>query len=137
MKRVSRTTQLNFIFSIVAVLIATLAGQSARAQSPGKIKNIVLVHGAFADGSGFMYASQGPIAARCFADKITTAAFRTKPSFAIVSTEDKAINPDIERNMYKRAGMKVTEIKASHVAFISQPVKVAAVITEAATTAGH
>jgi len=80
----------------------------------------------------FMYASQGPIYGRCFTDTVTAAAFRTKPAFAIVSTEDKAINPDIERNMYKRAGMKVTEIKASHVVFISQPEKVAEVIVAAA-----
>lgn len=82
----------------------------------------------------FMYASQGPIFGRCFTDKVTTAAFRTKPSFAIVATQDKSINPDIERNMYKRAGMKVTEIHGSHVVFISQPAKVAAVIMRAAST---
>lgn len=86
------------------------------------------------DLADFMYASQGPIFGRSFTDKITTAAFRTKPSFAIVATQDKAINPDIERNMYKRAGMKVTEIKASHVVFISQPAKVAEVINNAALT---
>ena len=42
--------------------------------------------------------------------------------------EDKAINPDIERNMYRRAGAKMTEIKGSHVIFISQPAGVANVI---------
>lgn len=82
----------------------------------------------------FMYASQGPIFGNSFTDKVTKAAFRTKPSFAIVATQDKAINPDIERNMYKRANMNVTEIKASHVVFISQPVKVSEVINNAALT---
>lgn len=82
----------------------------------------------------FMYASQGPIAGQCFADKISTAAFRTKPSYGIVATEDKAINPDIERNMYKRADFKITEIKGSHTVFISQPAKVANVIITAATS---
>jgi pimeloyl-ACP methyl ester carboxylesterase len=85
----------------------------------------------------FMYASQGPIAAQGFVAPITQAAWKTKPSFAIVATEDKAINPDIERNMYKRAGSKVTEIKASHVVFISHPDAVAKVIIEAATKAGE
>ena len=88
------------------------------------------------DVADFMYASQGPIFGRSFTDKITTAAFRTKPSWGIVSTDDKAINPDIERNMYKRAGMKITEIKASHVVFISHPDKVAAVIVAASNGAG-
>jgi pimeloyl-ACP methyl ester carboxylesterase len=82
----------------------------------------------------FMYASQGPIAAQCFVDKVETAAFRSKPSYAIVATEDKAINPDIERNMYKRANMKISEIKGSHAVFISQPAKVANVIIAAATS---
>lgn len=80
----------------------------------------------------FMYASQGPIAAQGFVAPITEAAWKTKPSYGIVATEDKAINPDIERNMYKRAGAKVTEIKGSHVIFISHPDAVAKVIIEAA-----
>jgi len=81
----------------------------------------------------FMYASQGPIFGNSFTDKVTTAAFKSKPSYAIVATQDKSINPDIERNMYKRAGMKVTEVKGSHVVFISQPAKVAEVINNAAS----
>jgi len=85
--------------------------------------------------AAFMYASQGPIFGRCFTDKITTAAWKTKPSYGIVATEDKAINPDIERNMYKRANFKVTEVKGSHTIFISQPAKIAAVIVTAATSA--
>ncbi|MDN3550670.1 alpha/beta hydrolase [Mucilaginibacter aquaedulcis] len=85
----------------------------------------------------FMYASQGPIAAQGFVAPITQAAWKTKPSYAVVATEDKAINPDIERNMYKRAGSKVTEIKSSHVVFISHPDAVAKVIIEAATKAGE
>jgi pimeloyl-ACP methyl ester carboxylesterase len=80
----------------------------------------------------FMYASQGAFYAKGFGTNITEAAWRHKPAFGIVATEDKAINPDIERNMYKRSNTKVTEIKGSHVVFISQPAKVAAVIIEAA-----
>ena len=85
--------------------------------------------------AAFMYASQGPIFARCFTDKVTTAAFRTKPSYAIVATEDKAINPIIERNMYKRAGMKIIEVKSSHVVFLSNPDKVANFIVTATSNA--
>jgi len=95
-------------------------------------------HAGFAADSGkdlaaFMYASQGPIFGRCFTDKITTAAWKTKPAYGIVATDDKSINPDIERNMYKRGNFKVTEVKGSHTIFISQPAKVAAVIVTAAT----
>lgn len=82
----------------------------------------------------FMYAAQGEFYAKAFATPVTNAAWRTKPSFGIVATEDKAIVPDIQRNMYKRSNTKITEIKASHVVFISQPKKVADVIIEAANT---
>ncbi|MEI9910639.1 MAG: alpha/beta hydrolase [Bacteroidota bacterium] len=80
----------------------------------------------------FMYASQQPIFVNCFTAKISEAAWKLKPSYGIVATEDKAIVPDIERNMYKRSGTKITEIKGSHVVFISHPDAVANVIIEAA-----
>lgn len=79
----------------------------------------------------FMYASQGTFYANAFGTPVSNAAWRTKPTFAIVATDDKAIVPQIQRNMYKRSNSKVTEIKGSHVVFISQPAKVAAVIIDA------
>lgn len=82
--------------------------------------------------SAFMYASQGAFYAKCFVSPVTDAAWRTKPSFGIVATDDKSINPEIQRNMYKRSNTKVTEIKGSHAVYVSQPEKVAAVIVRAA-----
>ena len=79
----------------------------------------------------FMNASQQPIVAQCFATPVTEAAWKNKPSYGIVATDDKTVNPDIERNMYKRAKDKVTEIKSSHVVFISHPEEVAQVIINA------
>ena len=79
----------------------------------------------------FMNASQQPIVGACFGTPVTDAAWKDKPSYGIVATEDKAINPDTERNMYKRAHTKITEIKGSHAVFISQPEAVAAVIIKA------
>lgn len=84
--------------------------------------------------AGFMSDSQVPIFASCFGAPVTEVAWKTKPSYAIVATEDKALNPDIERNMYKRAGAKVTELKGSHVVFISQANAVANVIISAANS---
>jgi pimeloyl-ACP methyl ester carboxylesterase len=84
------------------------------------------------DLADFMYASQGAFHAKGFVTPLTKAAWKTKPSYGIVATEDKAIVPDVQRNMYKRAGAKITEIKGSHVVFISQPEAVAKVIIEAA-----
>jgi pimeloyl-ACP methyl ester carboxylesterase len=80
----------------------------------------------------FMFASQGAFYGSAFATNISNAAWRNKPTFGIVATEDKAILPDIQRNMYQRSNTRVTEIKGSHVVFMSQPAKVAAVIVEAA-----
>lgn len=51
---------------------------------------------------------------------------------SIVAMQDKAINPDLERSMSKRAGSKVTEIAASHVVYMSHAAEVAAVIEQAA-----
>jgi len=85
--------------------------------------------------SSFMADAQAPIALKSFVSPLTQAAWKTKPSFAIVASEDKSINPDLERTMYKRSGAAVTEIKASHAVYISQPKAVAAVIEKAAETA--
>ena len=79
----------------------------------------------------FMNASQQPIVGACFGTPVTEAAWKDKPSYGIVATEDKAINPDIERNMYKRAHTKITEVKGSHAIFISNPEAVAQVIINA------
>ncbi|SDG66276.1 alpha/beta hydrolase [Mucilaginibacter sp. P19] len=94
-------------------------------------------HGGFAGDlskaeADFMFASQGPTSVQCFVTPVAEAAWKTKPSYAIVATEDKSIVPDVERTMYKRAGAKVTEVKGSHVIFISQPEAVAKVIIDAA-----
>ncbi|WP_291911999.1 alpha/beta hydrolase [Chitinophaga sp. CB10] len=79
----------------------------------------------------FMAASQTPIYAACFATPVTHAAWKTKPSYAVLSTEDHALSPWVQRKMYERAGDKVTAIKASHAVFISQPEAVAKVIIAA------
>ena len=83
-----------------------------------------------------MFASQAPVAVKAFLTPLTQAAWKTKPSYAIVATEDKSINPIIERNMYKRAGSIVTEVKGSHALFIAKAKAVAGVIEAAAKAAG-
>lgn len=85
--------------------------------------------------SDFMYASQVPIALKCFTEKITVAAWTSKPSYTIIPTEDQNINPILERSCAKRAGSKVTEIKASHTVYMSHAKEVADVIEAAATAA--
>ena len=79
----------------------------------------------------FMYASQGAFAAKCFITPLTEIAWREKPAFGIVATEDKSIRPEIERKMYERSNTKFTEIRGSHAVYVSQPEAVAKVIMEA------
>lgn len=79
----------------------------------------------------FMFASHAPILGESFVTKVNMAAWQSKPSFAIVAKEDKSINPDLERRMYKRAGSTVVELSGSHVLFITQAKSVAAVIETA------
>ncbi|NQX40804.1 Pimeloyl-ACP methyl ester carboxylesterase [Pedobacter steynii] len=80
----------------------------------------------------FMYASQGAFYAKGFITPVTHAAWRDKPAYGLIATEDKSIAPEIQHAMYKRSNTKVTEVKGSHVIFMSQPEKVASVIIEAA-----
>lgn len=80
----------------------------------------------------FMAASQVPATA-LFGGTVWAAAWHKKPTYAVVSTEDRALSPALQRWMYQRAGSKVTEIKASHLVYISQPEAVAKVIEDAAS----
>ncbi len=79
-----------------------------------------------------LYAVQEPFHKALLAGKTTNAAWRSKPSFYAVSTEDRTINPDLERFMAKRMGAKTIEVKASHLALISHPEEIAGLILEAA-----
>jgi pimeloyl-ACP methyl ester carboxylesterase len=81
----------------------------------------------------FLAASQVPFYAKGFITPISDAAWKYKPVYAVIATEDKSINPVIQRHMYKRSNSHVTEVKASHAVYISQPERVAEVIIKAAT----
>lgn len=79
-----------------------------------------------------LYAVQEPFRKPLLAGKVTRAAWRSKPSFYAVSTEDRTINPDLQRFMAKRMGAKTIELTASHLSLISRPDEVSALILEAA-----
>jgi pimeloyl-ACP methyl ester carboxylesterase len=103
-----------FLFLDPAVYAADFAGDLPKAQGE------------------FLALSQMPVAAKAFGTPITQPAWKSKPTFGIVSTQDRMISPDLERMMYKRAKAHITEIKASHAVFLSEPRAVAKVIEEAA-----
>lgn len=79
-----------------------------------------------------LYAVQEPFQKALLTGKTTQAAWRSKPNWYAVSTEDRTINPDLERFMAKRMGAKTIEVKASHLSLISHPDEIARLILEAA-----
>jgi pimeloyl-ACP methyl ester carboxylesterase len=86
--------------------------------------------------AAFMAISQVPISTDAFTHKVTNPAWKTKPTWYMVATADRSINPDQERMMAKRAHAKTVEITgASHVAYMSHPKEAAKLIEEAATSA--
>jgi pimeloyl-ACP methyl ester carboxylesterase len=78
-----------------------------------------------------LYAVQEPFQKALLNGKTTRAAWRSKPSYYAVSTEDRTINPDLERFMAKRMGAKTIEVKASHLSLISHPEEITRLILEA------
>jgi pimeloyl-ACP methyl ester carboxylesterase len=80
----------------------------------------------------FMAESQVPWGLDALNGSVIEAAWKTKPSWYLVSTDDKMIPPDAQRFMSKRAGSKVVETKGSHAVYVSRPAPVAALIEEAA-----
>jgi len=85
--------------------------------------------------SHYMAISQVPISTDSFTHKVTRPAWKTKPTWYMVATADRSINPDQERMMAKRAKAKTVEVNASHVAYMSHPKETAKLIEEAATSA--
>lgn len=83
-----------------------------------------------------MTATQGPIQASAFEDKTTVAAWKTKPSWYLLATEDRMIHPDVQRSAAKRIGATLAELPTSHVPQQSQPDAVAEVILEAVRSVG-
>ncbi|MGA0609597.1 alpha/beta fold hydrolase [Caldimonas sp. KR1-144] len=79
----------------------------------------------------FAAASQVLSSADAFGAKIPDAAWRSKPTYAIVATDDKIVSPDLQRFMYQRAKARTVEVKASHSVLVSQPRAVADLIMEA------
>jgi pimeloyl-ACP methyl ester carboxylesterase len=79
-----------------------------------------------------LYAVQWPFHKALLAGKTTHAAWRSKPSYYAVSTEDRTINPDLERFMAKRMGATTIEVKSSHLSLISHPKEITQLILEAA-----
>jgi pimeloyl-ACP methyl ester carboxylesterase len=86
-----------------------------------------------AEKAAFMADSQTPWGVNAIGGAVTEAAWKSKPSWYVVGTEDKMIPPDAQRQMAQRAGSTIVEAAGSHSIFVSQPQAVADVIKQAAT----
>ena len=83
----------------------------------------------------FMSTSQVPIAGASFGAKVTATAWSQKPSYAVVTKDDRMINPELERFMSSRAKSETIELPGSHVSFLAHPKEIAALIEKAAKAA--
>ncbi len=88
-----------------------------------------------AEDAAFMADSQVPWGVGALSGSITEAAWRTKPSWYLVTTEDRMIPPPAQRAMSERAGSAVVEAAGSHAIYVSQPAAVVALIEQAASGA--
>jgi len=85
-----------------------------------------------AEKAAFMADSQVPWGVEALSGKISEPAWKAKPSWYLIATDDKMIPPDAQRSMSKRAGSTVVEVKGSHAIYVSQPELVASLIEQAA-----
>ena len=76
-------------------------------------------------------ATQGALGAGAFGDKVSIAAWKTRPSWYVVATNDRALSPALQRDLAKKLNAKTKVVPSSHYAILSHPAEVAAVIEEA------
>jgi len=79
-----------------------------------------------------MANSQVPWGVAALSGAVTEPAWRSKPSWYLVATDDRMIPPAAQRSMSKRAGSSVVEVRGSHAVYVSQPEAVADLIKKAA-----
>lgn len=82
--------------------------------------------------AAFLRDSQVPIALAALNAKVSQAAWKSRPSWAVIPTQDGAINPTLLRSIAKRIGAKPAEVEGSHVVFLTKPKAVADIIDSAA-----
>jgi pimeloyl-ACP methyl ester carboxylesterase len=84
------------------------------------------------DEQKLVFATQAAPLADLFSQPVHGAAWKTKPTFYIVGSEDRTVNPELQRFVAKRMNARITELESSHVPMLSQPQRVYEVIVEAA-----
>jgi pimeloyl-ACP methyl ester carboxylesterase len=96
----------------------------------------VFAHDLTTRHGAFLAAAQVPPSDAAWATPVSRAAWRSRPSWYVLATEDRVIPPDAQRRMATRANAEVTDVRASHAVYISQPRAVAEAIARASRAAG-
>ncbi|GAA0299084.1 alpha/beta hydrolase [Kineococcus aurantiacus] len=91
----------------------------------------VIAHDVDPDLVAVLAVSQRPLAAAAFSEKAPAAAWRTRPAWALVSSADRTINPEVQRFGYSRAGIEAIEVDSSHMVILSHPREVADLVVRA------
>jgi pimeloyl-ACP methyl ester carboxylesterase len=117
---------------LVKVPIATPAGQDVDLYVDQPAFESVFASGLATSQSSVMQATQRPLALSALSEKAPTPAWKTIPSWAVLSATDLVIPPDEQQFMYGRAKSKITRVEAGHTALVSHPDVVVKVIEEAA-----
>jgi pimeloyl-ACP methyl ester carboxylesterase len=118
------------------------AGESIKATADGYLYvDTAQFHADFAADvpaadARFMALSQVMPTVKTAGTAVMHAAWKSKPSWAVITTADRTVNPELQRYMAARAGSKVVDLNGSHAAFIAHPEQVAKVIEQAAQQAG-
>jgi pimeloyl-ACP methyl ester carboxylesterase len=81
-----------------------------------------------------VFATQGPWAKKALSDKVSKAAWKTKPSWVIIDKQDRMVHPVLQRDQAKRIKATTLELNSGHVSILSHPKEVATFITQAART---
>ena len=113
------------------ILVIDVGGTNLKISTSERRESLKIPSGK-AMTAGRMADSQVPWGLEALNGAVTEPAWRTKPSWYLVSTEDRMIPPDAQRAMSKRAGSTVVEARGSHSIYVSQPGAVADLVTKAA-----
>lgn len=124
-----------FPAALFGLALTRAAPWSPAAATP--VKSVVIVHGALAADlppadAAFLAHSQVFAAKSAFTTPAGDPAWKSKPSWALVATADRSINPELELEMARQAGSHVRSVEASHAVYAAKPEAVAALIVEAA-----
>lgn len=95
-----------------------------------------LAHDVPAAERRLLFATQQPLAAATCGEKVTAAAWQSKPSWYFVSEHDRILNPELQRSMAQKIQANTRSVAVGHLPMLSQPDQVAAFVVEAAQQAG-